>query len=120
MSVPGRQPKAPATLGQRIAHARRLRGITFLMDYRPEDLAEDLGVAPSTVGRWERDERVPREDALAQIARALSVTPAWLRYGVEPPSTEESEEETPVQDPRPTISGTGHRKSGGHRRGGGR
>lgn len=51
------------------------------MDYRPEDLADDLGVAASTVGRWERDERVPREDALLNLAKTLGVSPAWLRYG---------------------------------------
>lgn len=56
-------------------------GVTKMMDYRPEDLAAELGVDPSTVGRWEKDKRSPRDEALAELARVLNVSPAWLRYG---------------------------------------
>lgn len=55
-----------------------------MMDYRADDLAEDLGVAASTVGRWEKGERTPKPDALEALARKLGVTVAWLHYGAEP------------------------------------
>lgn len=57
-----------------------------MMDYRPEDMADDLGVSASTVGRWERDERRPRPGALVKIAKHLGVSAAWLDYGVPEPS----------------------------------
>jgi transcriptional regulator with XRE-family HTH domain len=72
------------TLGARIAQARRELGVRTHRDVSPSDVAEALGVSPATVYRWESDEKSPREDALAKLSTYLGVTPAYLRYGVQP------------------------------------
>ena len=79
------------TLGARIAQARRELGVRTHRDVSPSDVAEALGVSPATVYRWESDEKSPREEALAKLAKFLKVTPAYLRYGV-------VESETPTLD----------------------
>lgn len=67
----------PATIGERIRHARDAAGRTRL------DLASAVGVYPTTLQRWESgDARVPA-DAAARIAQALGVDVAWLLLGVE-------------------------------------
>jgi DNA-binding XRE family transcriptional regulator len=43
------------TLGQKITAYRYTRGIN------QEELAHKLGIDPTTLGRWERDERQPKE-----------------------------------------------------------
>lgn len=55
-----------------------------MTDVTRKQLAKLAGVAPSTVSRWEDDLRDPGEAELAKLARVLGVTPAWIRYGVEP------------------------------------
>ena len=44
-------------------------------------LAQVVGVDPATVSQWRSDKFPPSDDRLAAIAKALSVDPAWLRYG---------------------------------------
>jgi transcriptional regulator with XRE-family HTH domain len=53
----------PRTLGERILTARRLLGLS------QGELARRLGVDPSTLGRWERDEARPS----AKLSDNLSV-----------------------------------------------
>lgn len=72
----------PNTLGERIAQARRELGVRTRTDVNPSDVAEALGVSPATVYRWESNEKSPRDDTLAKLAKYLGVTPAYLRYGV--------------------------------------
>lgn len=79
------QPPEPASLGERIAHQRRLLGVRLRRDVTPADLAGMLGVSPPTVYRWESGEKSPREDALTAMAKLFEVTPAYLRYGIAPP-----------------------------------
>ena len=43
-------------------------------------LAERIGVAPQHVGRWERNERKPKIDALIRIADALGCDVRDLIY----------------------------------------
>lgn len=62
-------------LGQRIAAARRARGMT------QEDLAEALTVGPMTVSKWERGINVPELRRLADLSAALGVPSGWLVDG---------------------------------------
>ncbi len=55
------------TLGQKIAKLRKSRGWT------QGQFAEQVGVHPSHVTRWERDRNQPAVSALSKIAEALSV-----------------------------------------------
>jgi transcriptional regulator with XRE-family HTH domain len=72
------------------AFARRLRRERWLMaaekdrEIENQEVAEALGVEPSTAGRWFDGTSMPREDTLARLAAYFGVTPAWLRYGQEP------------------------------------
>lgn len=74
--------RIPKTLGERIAQARREKGVREHRDITRVDVAEAVGVVPSAVTFWETDEKSPREDTLAKVADYLGVTPAYLRYGV--------------------------------------
>lgn len=69
------------TIGDRVAQARRLLGVTKMMDILPSDLARLIDVPPSTITRLEKGERQPSEDLVLKLATALNVSPAWLRYG---------------------------------------
>ncbi|HEX3988197.1 MAG TPA: helix-turn-helix transcriptional regulator [Verrucomicrobiae bacterium] len=63
---PTDKPRSP--LGQRIAAARELAGIS------QAQLAEHLGVTQPTVAYWERKAVNIRSDVLTKIARALNVS----------------------------------------------
>ncbi|MGE0496182.1 MAG: helix-turn-helix domain-containing protein [Vulcanimicrobiota bacterium] len=56
------------SLGENICRFRRLKNL------RQSDLATTLGVHPSHVTRWERDQVRPSQKYLEQISEALSVT----------------------------------------------
>jgi transcriptional regulator with XRE-family HTH domain len=73
----------PATLGERIAQHRRQLAVELRRDVTAADLAKMLGVNPATVYRWETNEKVPRDDALAAMASLFNVTQGYLRYGPE-------------------------------------
>lgn len=75
-----------ATIGQRIAQARRELGVEEHRDITQSDLAERLGVSQATVNRWEGDVegKQPRDENVIALAKVLGVTPGWLRYGQEP------------------------------------
>lgn len=51
-------------------------------DVLQSDVAAALNVGAATISRWEADQAIPREDALARLAAFLGVTPAYLRYGI--------------------------------------
>ncbi len=57
-----------STLGNRIATARRLTGITQLA------LAATLGVSPQAVSGWERDEAMPETTKLVSLADELGIS----------------------------------------------
>lgn len=63
------------TLARRIAEARRKAGLT------QADLADRLGLAQSTLARWESGAREPARAAVKRLAAALGVTAAWLEAG---------------------------------------
>lgn len=73
---------APKTLGARIAQARRELAVREHRDILLAEIAAAVGVTSTSVSEWEADKKVPREDALARLAKVLGTTPAWLRYGI--------------------------------------
>ena len=56
------------TVGARIARYRKRAGLT------QQDLAVAIGVAVTSVSRWERDASQPHLDALREMATVLRVT----------------------------------------------
>lgn len=64
------------TIGERIRHARLVRGLTA-------DALGRLvgGIQRSSVIQWEQGHTNPKTDRLAQIARALHVRAEWLATG---------------------------------------
>jgi len=61
------------SLGERIAYARKLRGLTL------DEIAVSVGVHKSTILRYEKDEyENPKLPVIESIARALRVDPVWL------------------------------------------
>lgn len=100
------------TLGKRIAQARRELAARKQRDVTRNEIAEAVGVDPSTVSLWEADTKVPREKALVALAAYLGVTPAYLRYGIEPSrSYGLVAEPEPVAKPAPAKKAA--RKRGG-------
>lgn len=71
----------PHTLGERVAHARRLLAVREGRDILPSELAELCGVTVNAVYAWEAD-TVPGPANLAKLAAVLGVTPEWIHYGV--------------------------------------
>lgn len=69
------------TVGARIGQARRELAVRERQDITPTALARRLGVEPSTVLRWERDESPPDRDNIFRLAELLGVDPRWLLTG---------------------------------------
>ncbi|HTY70856.1 MAG TPA: helix-turn-helix domain-containing protein [Actinomycetes bacterium] len=67
------------TLGRRVRHLRRARGLTL------EQLAAEVQSSPSQLSLLENGRREPRLSLLQNLAAALGVSPAEL-LGPEPPS----------------------------------
>jgi prephenate dehydratase len=63
------------TLARRIAETRRKMGLT------QADLADRLGLAQSTLARWESGAREPTRAAVKRLAVALGVSAGWLEGG---------------------------------------
>ena len=74
-----------ATLGKRIAALRRDRGL------KQDDLAQQLGVTPQAVSKWENDQTCPDITLLPQLAQILEVSVDELLSGKAP------QEEPPVK-----------------------
>lgn len=62
-------------LGERIAALRRQAGMS------QSELAEKLGVSPSTVGMYEQSRREPALDTLVKLAQTFDVTTDYLLTG---------------------------------------
>lgn len=76
------------TLGQRIATLRRQRGLT------QDQLAEQLGISPQAVSKWENDVSCPDIMLLPALADLLQVTADVLLRGEAQPETRLIPEET--------------------------
>ena len=77
------------TTGERMKHRRKEIGVSA------EKVAERLGVSPATIYRYEKGdiEKVPA-DSLAEIAKILQTTPAYLMGWEERPGPSQPDEET--------------------------
>lgn len=60
------------SLGATIAHHRTKQGLSM------RQLAALIGASPSLVLRWERDEVVPKQNYLSQLAQTLEISTAEL------------------------------------------
>ena len=67
------------TLGRRIAALRKDKSL------RQDDLAENLGVSPQAVSKWENDNSCPDITLLPALAKILGVTVDELLSGKQPP-----------------------------------
>lgn len=74
-----------ATLGKRVAALRRDKGL------KQDDLAQQLGVTPQAVSKWENDQTCPDITLLPQLAQILGVSVDELLSGKAP------QEEPPVK-----------------------
>ena len=74
-----------ATLGKRIAALRRDKGL------KQDDLAQQLGVTPQAVSKWENDQTCPDITLLPQLAQIRGVSVDELLSGKAP------QEEPPVK-----------------------
>jgi transcriptional regulator with XRE-family HTH domain len=63
------------TFGERVRKARTHASLSRTQ------LAEELGLHPSTIANWERDERMPTKAMSRKAARACGVSEAWLWSG---------------------------------------
>ena len=61
-----------ATIAERLNEALRIRGKKQI------DLVQGTGVNKSTISRYLRGEREPKQTALLKLARVLNVSEAWL------------------------------------------
>ena len=65
------------TIGKRIAHFRKEKGLT------QEELAQHMGISPQAVSKWENDQTCPDISALPKLARLFGVTVDELLEGKE-------------------------------------
>lgn len=68
-------PQPPASFGARLKELRLAAGMT------QRQLSEVAGVDHSQIGRYEKDDAVPRPGVLVRLAAALSTTLEYLRRG---------------------------------------
>ena len=65
------------TIGKRIAHFRKEKGLT------QEELAQHMGISPQAVSKWENDQTCPDISALPKLSRLFGVTVDELLEGRE-------------------------------------
>lgn len=70
------KPLQMRTFGERLAHARRLRGL------KQRHLSEHFGVTTSAISQWEHNIAYPDGARLIELPKLLSVSPLWLLYNV--------------------------------------
>ena len=63
------------SVGIRLKLARDMRGLTMT------EVADEAGMAASTVNVIEKGQKQPRGDTVERLARALGVPRCWLAYG---------------------------------------
>jgi len=66
------KPEKVATIAERLNEAIKLKGKKQI------DLVQGTGVNKSTISRYLRGEREPKQTALLKLARVLDVSEAWL------------------------------------------
>ncbi len=63
------------TLGSRIRHARKAKGL------KQADIAQHFGIARTNLSAWENDDHGPELAKLEPLARLLGVEVGWLMSG---------------------------------------
>lgn len=76
-------PVKRSTFGERVRQARLDLAAREGHEVSQTDVAGLMGVAQSTVNRWERDSKEPGLDTIARLASVLNVSPAYLAFGIE-------------------------------------
>ena len=67
--------KTEESFGQMLRYRRKLRGFT------QDSLADEMGVADKTVGKWERDEVLPSPSNMLALERLGLIDPWGTRNG---------------------------------------
>ena len=67
--------QSTATFGDRLTAAREATGLSV------RDLAQRVGVKPSTLQAWEDDVKEPRANRLSMLAGMLGVSLRWILTG---------------------------------------
>lgn len=63
--------------GKRLVQARRAKGMTQL------ELCAACGIGALTVSNWENEYRIPQKASFNKAAKALGVSAAWLKLGID-------------------------------------
>jgi len=63
----------------------RLRTVMAQRGMSNRALAQSVGVDPATVSQWRSGAFPPSDENLVAAARALDVSPSWLRFGTDAP-----------------------------------
>ena len=85
VTMPKQKPTALEEMGRRIRQGRLELSAREGKALTQGDIAERLGVAQSTVGRWEAGLKEPGLETIRRIAELFGMTPEYLAFGAEPP-----------------------------------
>lgn len=77
---------ASEKLGERLFEARQAAGLSM------RQLAQKAGVGEATINDIEKARQMPAADTTERLARALSISPAWLAFGIGPQQPSRQEE----------------------------
>lgn len=69
------------TLGDRLTKARLDLAARRGAEVTKSAVAQAVGVTPTSVGRWEKDEKEPALAMIQLLAEVLEVDPRWLAFG---------------------------------------
>ncbi|MDN3631348.1 helix-turn-helix domain-containing protein [Vibrio lentus] len=61
---------------------QRLEDLRIKFRQTKEDVARIAKVTGTTIGEWEKDLSIPRDDKLKRLAEYYNVSFEWLRVGV--------------------------------------
>lgn len=70
-----------SAFGQRVRQARLNLSARLGRQVSQLEIARELDVAGATISRWEAGEKEPDLRTIAELARVLGVSPAWLAFG---------------------------------------
>ncbi|MDF4820353.1 peptidase S24 [Vibrio parahaemolyticus] len=63
----------------------RIRDLRLKKRLSQKDLAKNVGVSPTAISQWEREEYEPRGKNLSKLSKALGTTVDYLTAAVQPP-----------------------------------
>jgi transcriptional regulator with XRE-family HTH domain len=87
--VPTSESKGVAGFPERLAEARRLRGLELKKDLSQAEVGRAMEVKRATANGWEAGTGQPPAATMEKLAKYLNVNPAWLILGVGPMKGEE-------------------------------